>query len=68
MKTARLRFDDESRRWCIGETELHCGDVFELFDDKDQNPVFVRIEYCIECWYFITPYGCCKPSTRLARI
>lgn len=66
---ARLMFDNDTGRWCIGKRELHCGDCFELFADTDTlPPVQVRIEHCSAGWYLLTPYGLTQLSNRRAKL
>ncbi len=63
----QLTFNNDTRRWQIGERELHCGDCFKLHDDEGKLPAInVRIEYGRDDWYLITPYGITKPSERKA--
>ena len=65
MKT--LTFNTDTRRWQIGERELHCGACFKLYADDGSLPAIqVRIEYNNQGWYLITPYGITKPSERKA--
>jgi len=65
-----LAYDENSRRWCIGSHELHCGDCFELFSDRKDNPkpIPVRIEHCSSGWYLISEFGTLQLSRRAARI
>lgn len=68
--TKHMHYDDESRRWCIGERELHCGDCFNLYPDKENSlpPIPVRIEHCSAGWYLISDYGILQPSKRRAKL
>ena len=69
MSASSLYFNDGSGRWCVGERELHCGDGFKLFPDRDGLPAIdVRIEHSqsIGGWYLITPYGLTQLSKRKA--
>lgn len=60
-------FDESSGRWKIGDRELHCGDCFRLFPDRnDLPPIDVRIEHNSDGWYLLSPYGPILPSKRKA--
>lgn len=65
---ARLVFDASSGRWTIGDRELHCGDCFHLFTDKQGAPIPVRIEHGSNGWCLISDYGFIQPSGRLAEV
>lgn len=62
-----MHFDGS--RWCIGDRELHCGDCFDLYPDRnDLPPIEVRIEHGAAGWYLLTPYGIMQPSKRRASL
>ncbi len=62
-----MHFDGS--RWCIGDHEMHCGEVFYLYPDrKDLPQIEVRIEHCNAGWYLITPYGITQLSKRRAKL
>jgi uncharacterized protein DUF5348 len=68
--TQALRFDEGSRRWCIGELELHCGDVFLIRPAHEPARLLgwlqVRIEHNSEYgWFLITDLGTVIPSGLL---
>lgn len=63
-----MQFNGHTKRWEIGERELHCGDCFKLYPERLGNPIEVRIEHCDAGWYLISDYGIIQPSKRLAEV
>jgi len=50
--STRFDYAGPSQRCKVGETELHCGDCFQLFDDNGKKHD-VRIEYSQGDWYLV---------------
>lgn len=50
--------ENDSNRYAIGDTDLHCGDVFQI-KDVTGKWMTVRIEMNSNGWYLIDTDGKC---------